>query len=1203
MPELLGQCPFRPPRTEDEPVLGTFRIAFMVMLSPGAKDGEPKLVRAIGRVRARYSLRLLVRGIAAVCLCLLVGTPVAAYGLDAFRYSWGAVLVIRVLFYSALLFATARFVAWPLWRGRRHTSEATMARYVEEHEPSLDAALRSAVDLGRGESGVSTALRAKLMEQVVARLESIDLPRQVERSEIRRAGLALAGVGVLAVAGLVQAPAFVTHALPYLFRPFTTSGRSAPLFGITVTPGHRAIARGSDLEVAAALSGFGESVEVEMISRNGSGAWKRAPMSRDESSGASSYRFMLLSVQEATEYFVEASPARSDVFRIDVIDRPYVKKVDLEYRLPAYTGLKPVRVENSGDITTLAGATVVVSITPTTAVKAGRLAVQGDEARPVTLAAAGKGLVLSGQLPITRPGFYKVELQGDDGIFVTASPDYLIEVIPDLPPRIAFDKPGRDAKASTIEEVFTQVKAEDDFGVSKVDLFYSVNGGAETEVPLHRAPALKELIAGHTFFLEEMSLKPGDFISYYARAQDLGAPPRQATTDIYFLEARPYRRDFRQAEQSGQQGGGEGGGGAAALSQQQRQIIAATFRLAREVDSIASPSKTLAQDTQTVALIQGRLRTQVETLITRMESRGALPEGSPMHGTADELRQALAKMAEAESELKDSRPKPALPSEQAALAHLQRAEAAFREVQVAFGGGGGGGGGQSNASAEELADLFELDLDKLRNQYESLQSGSREQRENAVDDAMARLEELARRQEQENERAQKRGARAPNQAGAQGGSSQRQLADEAEELGRRLERLTREKPSPALEESTRRLREAASAMRQQASGSRNQAPGATPIGESPLDRLREARRVLDQDRSTRLGRDLTEAAEKAEALKTAQGRIAEDMRELATGSGADGSTAPGESGSSKSTRIKQRKDSLASEVADLEAKLDRVAGDARREQKEASRKLQGAANGIRDSKLKEKIRYTKGLVDRAATGAAEPFEADISESIKKLADQIREAGQAVGVSPEKKKAAALDKARDLAQGLDSIGERLRARSRSGAPGGKTEAPEQGGQGAEGGNQALGETAPGNAAGGRQPAASRDQGGRAGGGGGAGRLGAEEARQLQRELAARAGDAEAFKRELEQGGLSSAQAAALAQRIQGLASGRNFKDPLGLAELTAQIAEDVKMLEYVLRREIDGDRPTLQLSGSEELPPGYRGLVEEYYKTLARKPRK
>lgn len=124
-----------------------------------------------------------------------------------------------------------------------------------------------------------------------------------------------------------------------------------------------------------------------------------------------------------------------------------------------------------------------------------------------------------------------------------------------------------------------------------------------------------------------------------------------------------------------------------------------------------------------------------------------------------------------------------------------------------------------------------------------------------------------------------------------------------------------------------------------------------------------------------------------------------------------------------------------------------------------------------------------------------------------------------------------------------------------------------------------------------------------GGGGRGRLGSEEARQLRREFTERAGDAEAFRRALEESGLSSSQAAALAQRLQGLPTDRNFKDPLGLADLTQQVADDIKMLEYALRREADGDRPTLQLSGSEELPPGYRAMVEEYYRTLARKPKK
>jgi hypothetical protein len=1023
-----------------------------------------------------------------------------------------------------------------------------------------------------------------------------------------------------------MAPPFIRQAFPFLFDPFSHSGRRSTPYSVSVAPGNHTIARGSDQEIVARLSGFDGN--AELVTRHADGAWKRSPMVRDEAQGETgiTQRFMMLSVQNPTDYFVEASGTRSDVFRLDVVDRPYVKKIDLEYRLPAYTGLPPQRVEDTGDITALAGTRVLFSITSTVPVKAGRVIVQGLEATPVPLDVSSEGLALSGRILIAKDGFYKIELLGADGVFVGASPDYVIEVVPDLPPRLAFDRPGRDTQATPIEEVFTQVKAEDDFGVAKVDLVYSLNGGPETVVALHSAPALKEVVASHTFFLEDLSLKPGDFISYYARATDVGAPARQATSDIYFLEARPYRRDFRQAEQGGGGGGGGGGDNAGALSQQQRQVIAATFRLVREQASDSRDAKSVAQDSLTVALIQGRLRTQVEGLVARMLSRGALPEGSALHGTADELRQAVEKMTVAESELKAPRPKAALPSEQGALAHLQRAEASFRDVQVSFGGGGGGGGGgQSNPSAEELADLYELDLDKLRNQYETLQSGAREQKDDQVDEALSRLQELARRQEQENERARLRGARAPNQAGGGGGSSQRQLAEEAEELGRKLERLTRENPSPGLEESARRLKEAAAAMRQQASASRGQSAGAAKGAGSPLDRLREARSLLEKDRSTRLDKDLAAFAEKAEALKRAQENIASEMRDLARGGAGAGDPSSTPGGPSRADRVRERKDSLASEVGDLESRLDRVARDARREQKEASRKLQEAANGIRDSKLKEKIRYTKGLVDRAGGGAAEPFEADIAESIDALGRQIREAGRSLGVAPEKKKAAALDRARDLARALDSMGERLRARGSSPSRDGQENSPAGSSPGSAdakenssaSGGPGRGESSAENGQGagsgrGQGTAGQRGQGGQGGGandgfdgvgGQGRGQLGFGDARQLRRELTERARDAQAVRRALEESGLSSSQAAGLAQRLQALATDRNFKDPLGLAELTAQVADDIKMLEYVLRREADGDRPALQLSGSEELPPGYRAMVEEYYRTLARKPRK
>jgi len=1185
----------------------------MVMFTPGVLDDHPRLGQALRRVRTRYTLRVLFRGLAVLAAGSVLGIAGAAYALDATRYTEGAVRGITGVLYVWVLFLLVRFVVVPMWRGRKQTSDTAIARYIEEHEPSLDAALRSAVEASGPSPGPqeSNALRSRLVSDVVTRLEAFDLPREVEKAEMRQAFAALSAVAVLGTAFYFLAPAFIQQAFPYLLSPFSRSGRPATPYKVDVTPGNLTVARASDQEVVATLNGLDGLAEV--VTRQPGFDWIRSPMVREESTGErAAHRFMMLSVMADTEYFVESAGVRSGVFTLSVVDRPYVKAIDLEFRLPAYTRLDPQRVEGTGDIITLKGTNVIFSITSTVPVQGGRLVLQGAESTPLPLEVAASGLALSGKMSVSANGFYKVELQGADGTFVGASPDYVIEVIPDLPPRLAFDRPGRDSQATPIEEVFAQVKAEDDFGLAKVELIYSVNGGGEKVVPLHQAPVLKEVLAGHTFFLEEFSLKPGDFISYYARGTDSGVPAQIGTTDIYFLEARPYRRDFRQAEQGGGGGGGgEGGEDAGSLSQQQRQVIAATFRLAREQEARTRDPKGLAQDAQTVALIQQRLRTQVEGLVTRMLARGALPDGSPMHGTAEEMRQATLKMSLAETELKVPRPRAALPIEQSALAHLQRAEASFREVQVAMGGGGGGGGGGSSASADDLADLYELDLDKLRNQYETLQSGAREQREEQVDEALSRLQELARRQEQENERARQRG-QTPNQRGGGGSASQRQLADEAEELGRKLERLTRENQSPGLEESARRLREAAAAMRQQASAPRGQSQGASPSGQSPLDRLREARRLLDQERSARLDRDMSGFTQKAEELKRDQEQIARDLRELREG---PGKSATGPSGSSKAETVKSRKDALAADVAGLESRLDKVAGEARREQKEASRKLQEAANGIRDSKLKEKIRYTKGLVDRAAEPTAEAFENDIGQTLDHLAEQIRAAGRSLGVAPEKKRADALDRARELARGLDSMEERLRARSapeasgQNGQPSGTQ--PQAGGQNP---NQSpgSGQGQPGaNAEGGGQaegPGAQRGVGGssanrgRPGGGGERGRLGAEETRQLRREITERAQDAEAFRRALEESGVSSPQAAALAQRLQGLATDRNLRDPLGLAELAGQVADDIKMLEYVLRRDVDGKRPELQLSGSEELPPGYRAMVEEYYRTLARKPK-
>ncbi len=1169
------------------------------------------LRRTVRDVRRRYLARVALRGAAIVLGASLAAFLISAYGLEHFRYSPWAIASFRIFAYSAAVGLFVRFLLLPLLA---RPSDERIALYVEEHEPSLDAAFVSAVEaeprVREARAGLSPKLVERLIETAVERVQRIEYGRLVERPRLQRFSALLAGVAGLGMLGALLSPAFVRHAAPYLLAPWSV--RAASPYTIDIEPGNATIARGSDQVIVARLKGF-DADKVELSQKGPDGDWKRAEMLAGDA--AADRRFMLLGVQQPVEYFVESNGVRSAVFKLEVVDKPYVKRIDLEYVFPAYTGLQPQKIENGGDVAALKGTEVRLKITPTFKVANGSLRVDGDPELALSADADG---TLRGAFTIARDGFYKIALPGRGGVFEAASPDYAVTVLEDQPPTISFVKPGRDTKVTPIEEVFAEVKAEDDYGVSRLELVYSVNGGPEKSVALAKGGARKFVSAGHTFFLEELELQTGDFVSYFARATDIGAPAQTATTDIYFLEARPFRRDYRQAEQRGGAGGG-GGQQDGSLSIQQRQVIAATFKLVRDRARIGD--KEFGENLATVGLVQSRLREQVDGLVTRMSTRGILEPGSDFQATAAELRLAVAEMKSAEASLGKKLPKDALSPEQKALAHLQRAEGAFRDVQVSFEQSGGGGGG---SSAEELADLFELELDKLRNQYETVERGQQEKADQKVDEALQRLQELARRQEQEIERQKQRASRMPQSGGGGGASSQQQLAEEAEEEARKLERLTREKPSPALEESVRRLKEAADAMRRSAANSKS---GQTAEGQAALDKLKEARRLLDQNRTARLDRDLAEARQKTEELRAAQERIASEMREL----GASGPTAD------KTQRLMERKDALASQVSDLESQLDRMARDSRREQKEASRKLQEAAAGIRDSKLKEKIRYSKGFTRGAQPSTAQQFEKEISDGIGAIDKRLGEAIGAMGQPEEQKRAAALDKARNLVRNMESLQQRLGGESGK-QPGASSEQSQgqQGQQGQQGKQQAQqgqegqqgqqgkqgqqGQQGPqgqqgrqgeqgqqGQQGSGGQQQSSTGSGARAGQysdsitGGRPGFLSAEEARQLRRELRERAGEAQELQRELQRGGIPGQDAEAVARRLRALDSDKSFGDPRGLAQLTAQVVDDLKLLEYSLRRALEGEKPKLYLSGSEELPPGYKALVEEYYRALARKP--
>jgi hypothetical protein len=1161
-------------------------------------DYREELHRVIRLVRARYRLRVVLTGVLVFMGGALLLLLLSAALLEQFNFGPTAVLLVRLGFYLLLGGLLLRFIVLPL---ARRLSDADIALYIETHEPSLQAALLSAVEYDVATLGdPSPGLIRRLLRQAVERARTVEDGRRIERRPLKWLPPALTGVVAALVLLAVFGPPLIRSALRVLLMPWSNADAVVP-YAVMVEPGNAVVPRGGDIRIVARLRGFESDEVLFHISRDSSDdqTWETTRMG--EGPDSSSHAAQLFDIDQPARYFVEANGIRSPVFRLDVRDLPYTRTLDLEFRFPAYTGLPMQRIENGGDVAALRGTRVTVRVTPTLPSPGGQLVIEGKP--PIPLAVGDSG-VLQGTFTLQGDGFYHIELMGTDSALIRASLDYAIEALGDQPPMVQILRPGRDTRVTSLEEVFIEARGEDDYGVQRLELVYSVNGGPERTVELHgqNTRRLKEVSAGHTLFLEEHELEPGDVVSYYARAFDANpyGGPGTAATDIYFLQVRPFDREYREAEQGGMPGGQQGDS-PEGLSEQQREIVSATFK-ARRDQATTSPTQ-FAENLATITLAQGRLRQQVETLVRRMVQRGVSSGDSTFAKISATLPLAVEAMREAEQELGQRDPAEALPPEQRALQHLQRAEAAYREVQVSQQQGGGGGGGSPPSSAEDLADLFELENDRVQNQYEGVQRGREEQARQEMDEVMERLKELASRQQQENERMLREAEkmRQPGGGASGGSNSQRRLAQEVDSLTRRLERLSREQPSPELQQSMRRLQEAADAMRRSAA----QPSQSGGQGARALDRIEEARRLLEEGNASRVRQNLQQSAERAR-------RLAQEQREVARQAA---SLKPGDAPARR--RLEQTKDRMAGEVRELENQLERDARDARTDQREAARRIQEAVNELRDRRVREKIEYSKGLL--GSPESSRQFEESITANLDELGRQLSEAAGAVGEDSGARTARALDRARALAQGLESLAERAEQQGQAQRPEGEgqqQEGQQPGGQqpgGQQPGGEARGQQA-GEQPGGR-PAGQPDGAPRSGGtpqemegndpagdaqpGSAQGRMGGNDPRQLGRELRERRVDAERLRRELEQEGVDVSQLDRIMSRMRAVEGRGLGSDREALEILKSQVIEGLKEFEFALRRQLAGDDDRRPRSGRQgEVAPEFRELVDKYYESLS-----
>jgi hypothetical protein len=1162
------------------------------------------LDRTLARARRRWQGRVALRGVASTLVLTLIAAVAAATAMHATRFDAASVTLARAAVYLLATVLVAALIARPL---ARRPGDGRVALYLERHNPSLDALLLSAVEArGAGSEATSPALVSRLLGAAGAACRRLEHGRGIEREALRRGWLlALAALAAWVLAWALSGPG-VRHGLALLAAPWGSPAAGVP-YALDVSPGDVTVPHGTDQLISVQTIGFDPRSAV-LETRTGDDAeWQRTEMgAAPDGQGFEAFVFDL---RDRVEYAVSADGMRSATHRIEVVRVPVVERLELTVTYPAYTGLGPVTLKERGDVSAVRGSEVTVKVLTDIPADRGELVIDGEQRFAMTTA----GPELEASFAITADGRYRIDLPGLDGEMHPGTSEFVIDALDDMPPVVSLERPGRDTQVTAIEELELVIGARDDLGVRDLELVLSVNGAEEEVFALSPGLDPREARATHVLYLESRDLEPGDLIDYHVRASD-GAPgqaARRSVSDPYFLEVRPFDRAFRRAAGGGA-GGGGGGGGAGeqgSLAAQQRTLVVAAFKTARDRETL--DDDTYAERVATLAESQTRIRARVDAIVRRIGSRQMIGTSSGYRQMAEELPKASASMLRVEALLAVANVDEALVPAREALRHLQRADAAFREVQIARGQQGTGRGA---SDANDLANLFRLEMDKFRTQYDAVRRGQQAgtPQSRALDETLERLRELARRQQRELERARAR-ARLGGDAGSGSGRDAQALAAEAEELARALERLSRERRDPELAASAQALRRAADAMRRGAQArsdgpSQGQGQGQgqdqqrtraqADAAREAAERIREARRQLEGAGTARLGREVGDTLDETERLVAEHERLRRALAELGDPDQPGASDDVAQERDRRVASIAADKDEMATDVRELEARLGGLSGRSRDRQPQVSRRLADAADRLREDEVAERIERSRGLVGEAGRGPAGKLEARIGQSLEDTRRAVADAAGALGEPGQAEVARAAERLRDVLRSMRADGRpgegRARARGGSddGTPGGRL-----------GGNdRARAGTAIGSRAGGGPIDGTAPPVGWSSGAGARADLPAPDVERLREGFAATARELEVLREELVSAGHEARDIEAVLRALAALGEAAGDLDAATLERRHEALIAALQDAERSLRAGLDEDESQALLAADEPRVAAHqRALVDEYYRRLSEAP--
>ncbi len=656
----------------------------------------------------------------------------------------------------------------------------TVARHalrLEELNSSIKNNLLAAIQLSRARKS-KEAYSERLIDEVTMHTHELlgetDLKEPVNPFRFDFLLRSSAGMLILLLLFSIFIPS------QFYFPLFTLMGK-IPLPDRTVLkviPGDVSVMRGSSMSILVVPYGRIPK-EIEILYQEGSRGWTSESYSTGDD-----VRKDLPRVISEVHYKARAKGVSTKEYTIEVTYPPELTSISLKYVYPAYTQLPAmVSTKSNGNIVALAGTKIYLSGEASQELDAVQVVFEKDTVRGEV-----DGNRFSAALVIDEDQFYTIELVDVYGNENVDPQRFSITAIPDEYPSVRIVEPGIDIDVPKDMIVPIEFRVTDDFGISRVDLVYSLEGTSKREL-IRKAAETSDSLFLYNWDLTEIGLLPGKSASYFVEVydNDTYSGPKFAKSESYTVNFPTLHEIYERIAEEERRSIDE----IASIMPAQEEIYKQLDEIATKLKATKNMAWEKRQMVEEVIEKQKQIVEEVEKLSKQMEEAvEQMQEGLVVD---EEILSKMAEVARLMKEVMTEEIREALEELREAMESLrpEEIERALRELKL---------------TQEELSESLERTLEILKR--------LKQERE------LKQLADEAAQLQRQEEELKQRTESSQNQEELEAlAKEQERIREKLEELQKKLAELSKELPeiSDCLQESANKSQETLAKM-EKASG-------------------------------------------------------------------------------------------------------------------------------------------------------------------------------------------------------------------------------------------------------------------------------------------------------------------------------------------------------------------------------------------------